>query len=188
MREIRRLVMDRDHEVGARHVDTKRLGAVLSVAWEKSHNQFTDTLLLPGVGPRTVQTLALVAEVIYGAPHRFDDPARFSFALGGKDGSPFPVPLTTYDESIAYLRTALDRSRAPGSDKLESLRTLTRFTQFVEQRYSRDVDIEYVKRREHAMSASYGGRTVFDRPAHANAPRTSSATQQMSLFDAQPDQ
>jgi len=185
MREVRRLVMDPAHQVGRRHVDEKRLAAVLTTAYERNVPEFTDALLLPGVGPRTMQALALVGEVIYGAPHRFDDPARFSFAHGGKDGSPFPVPLKVYDESIAFLRSALDRSAVERSEKLASLRKLTAFTEFVEQRYDRTVDTERVIQQERAMSPAYGGRTVFDQAVtKRHRPRKQSGPEQLSLFDS----
>ena len=96
--------MPRHHDVRAEDVDLKRLGAVLAVAYERDLKSFADLLLVQNLGPRTLQTLAMVAEVVHGTPVRFSDPARFSFALGGKDGHPFPVPLKTYDESIAVLR------------------------------------------------------------------------------------
>ena len=101
LREVRHLAMPRHHEVRAEDVDLKRLGAVLAVAYERDLKSFADLLLVENLGPRTLQTLAMVAEVVHGTPVRFSDPARFSFALGGKDGHPFPVPLKTYDESIA---------------------------------------------------------------------------------------
>ena len=81
---------------------------MLAVAYERDLKSFADLLLVENLGPRTLQTLALVAEVIHGTPSRFQDPARFSFALGGKDRHPFPVPLKTFDESIAVLRNSLD--------------------------------------------------------------------------------
>jgi hypothetical protein len=93
--EVRRLRMPAHHDVRAQDVDLKRLGAVLAVAYDRGLHDFAELLLLEKLGPRTLQSLALVAEVIHGAPTRFDDPARFSFAHGGKDGHPFPVPLKT---------------------------------------------------------------------------------------------
>ena len=96
--ELRRLVMPKHHDVRAGDVDLKRLGAVLAVSYERQLRDFASLLLVENLGPRTLQTLALVAEVVHGAPARFSDPARFSFALGGKDRHPFPVPLKTYDE------------------------------------------------------------------------------------------
>src|SRR5262249_17033107 len=99
--EARRLSMPRRHDVRAEDVDLKRLGAILAVAYEREFRDFASLLLLENLGPRTLQSLALIAEVVHGAHSRFSDPARFSFALGGKDRHPFPVPLKTYDESIS---------------------------------------------------------------------------------------
>ena len=115
-------------------MDSKRLGAVLALAYEKQYRDFVDALLLPGVGPRTVQSLALVSEVIWGGPSRFTDPARFAFAHGGKDGHPFPVPLAVYDESIAVLRRAVDKARIGRSDRLAGLQALGRMARRIEQR------------------------------------------------------
>src|SRR5215831_14445226 len=97
---MRYLRMPEHHEVRARDLNLKRLGAVLAVAYERDLHDFAELLLQEKLGPRTLQSLALVAEVIHGTPVRFSDPARFSFAHGGKDGHPFPVPLKTYDESL----------------------------------------------------------------------------------------
>ena len=91
------------HEVKAKNVNLKRLGSILALAHETDLQQFEDLLLLQGLGPRTIQSLSLVSEVIHGTPSRFSDPARFSFAHGGKDGHPFPVPTKVYDESINKL-------------------------------------------------------------------------------------
>jgi hypothetical protein len=93
LQHVRSLNMPRHHEVQPSDVDLKRLGAVLAVAYEREFHDFASLLLMEKLGPRTLQTLALVAEVVHGTPTRFSDPARFSFALGGKDGHPFPVPI-----------------------------------------------------------------------------------------------
>ena len=87
--EAQKLTLPLHHEVRAVNVDLKRLGAVLAVAYEREFRSFANLLLLENLGPRTLQTLALIAEVVHGAPSRFTDPARFSFALGGKDRHPF---------------------------------------------------------------------------------------------------
>jgi len=97
----------------------KRLGSVLALAYEREFRDFASLLLLETLGPRTLQSLALIAEVVHGAPTRFSDPARFSFSLGGKDRHPFPVPLKTYDESISVLRNSLDRARVGDKEKLD---------------------------------------------------------------------
>jgi hypothetical protein len=103
----RKLSMPAHHDVRAEDVDLKRLGAVLATAYERELRDFASLLLVEKLGPRTLQSLALIAEVVHGAPSRFSDPARFSFAMGGKDGHPFPVPVKVYDESIAVLRRSL---------------------------------------------------------------------------------
>src|SRR5215471_9549709 len=147
LQEAHRLCVPMRHDVRASDVDLKRLGAVLAVAYEREFHDFAELLLLEKLGPRTLQTLSLVAEVVHGAPTRFSDPARFSFALGGKDRHPFPVPLKTYDESLNFLRSALDRAKPNtlrtggdsdpvqfGREKLEAMRRLNRFVQMAEDR------------------------------------------------------
>ena len=176
--EVRHLKMPAHHDVQARDIDLKRLGAVLAVAYDRGLHDFAELLLLEKLGPRTLQSLALVAEVIHGAPTRFSDPARFSFAHGGKDGHPFPVPLKTYDESLTFLRNALDRAKPAsaasgseprvtserqfGKEKLDALRRLERFTRSVEKRYSPRADFDAIIEHERAISSSLDGRTVMD--------------------------
>ena len=109
--EVMKMKMPVHHDVRAKDVDLTRLGAVLAVSHDHKLRDFASLLLMENVGPRTMQTLAMIAEVIHGTPTRFADPARFSFALGGKDRHPFPVPLKTYDESIAVLRRSLDAAK-----------------------------------------------------------------------------
>jgi hypothetical protein len=156
------LAMPSHHDVRAQDVDLKRLSAVLAVAYERDLNDFASLLLLEKLGPRTLQSPALVAEVVHGAPVRFSDPARFSFAHGGKDGHPFPVPLKTYDASLSVLRTALDSARAGDGEKLAGMRRLDQFVRAVEERHQPEADFDAVIRHERSISASLGGRTVFD--------------------------
>ncbi len=146
----------------ADNVDLKRLGAVLAVAYERELRDFASLLLLENLGPRTLQSLALVAEVVHGTPTRFSDPARFSFAHGGKDGHPFPVPLKTYDESIGVLRSALDAAKLGDTDKLDGMKRLNTFVEAVEERYAPEADFGAVVAHERAISRSLGGRSVFD--------------------------
>lgn len=160
LREIRHLTMPRHHDVRREDVDLKRLGSVLAVAYEKELHSFADLLLTENLGPRTLQTLAMVAEVVHGTPVRFSDPARFSFALGGKDGHPFPVPLKTYDESISVLRSSLDKAKIDGGQKLEGFRRLDRFVNIVESRIQPEADFDAVLAHERRISPSLGGRTV----------------------------
>ena len=174
----RHLKLPAHHDVREKNVDLKRLGAVLAVAYERDLHDFAELLLLESLGPRTLQSLALVAEVVHGAPSRFADPARFSFAHGGKDRHPFPVPLKTYDESINFLRTSLDAAKLGDTEKLDGFRRLERFVRTVETQLKPQVDFDALIRHEHAISPSLDGRSVFD----DRKPRTASHSRQGSLF------
>ena len=179
---VRRLEMPMRHEVRAADVHARRLGAVLALAHERELRDFASFLLLEQLGPRTLQSLALVAEVIHGAPTRFDDPARFSFAHGGKDGHPFPVPLQVYDESIAVLRKAIDTAKLGHTDKLDGMARLDAFARGIERRRSPDADVDAVIAHERTLAPSLGGRTVFDdRPARRG--RSGAGPAQLSLFE-----
>jgi len=160
--ELQHMVMPRHHDVRAENVDLKRLGAVLAVAHERELHDFSELLLTENLGPRTLQSLALVAEVIHGAPSRFSDPARFSFAHGGKDGHPFPVPLKTYDETVAVLRRSLDSAKLEISEKSGGMKRLHDFVRNVENTREPVADFDKAIAHEHAISKSNGGRTVFD--------------------------
>lgn len=176
---VQQLLVPRRHDVRAEDVDLKRLGAVLATAYEREFRDFASLLLLENLGPRTLQSLALITEVIHGAPTRFSDPARFSFALGGKDRHPFPVPLKTYDESISVLRVSLDAAKLGDAEKLDGFRRLEKFTRVVEERYKPQADFDAAVSHEQVISHDYGGRSVFDdvkkRPADGRA-------RQLSLF------
>lgn len=177
LREARLLALPSHHEIRAENVDLKRLGAVLAVAHDKQLRDFASLLLLENLGPRTLQSLAFIAEVVHGTPTRFSDPARFSFAHGGKDGHPFPVPLKTYDESLAVLRRSLDRARLGDPEKMEGFARLDRFTRRVEQTRSPSADLDQVMEHERKVSPALGGRTVFDDG------KRKMRTQQLGLFD-----
>jgi len=176
--QIRHLQMPRHHEVRAEDVDLKRLGAVLAVAYERDLHSFADFLLTENLGPRTLQTLGMVAEVIHGTPVRFSDPARFSFALGGKDGHPFPVPLKTYDETIDVLRRSLNASKVDGREKLEGFRRLNKFVESVQHRLEPEADFSALLAHEKAISSSLNGRTVMDDRRRKRGPEDA----QMRLF------
>ena len=171
----RKLVAPQHHDVRAENVDLKRLGAVLAVAYEREFRDFASLLLLENLGPRTLQSLALIAEVVHGAASRLSDPARFSFALGGKDRHPFPVPLKTYDESLSVLRRALDQAKLGNSDKLDGFRRLDEFTRTIEHQCQPAADFDAVLAHERALSPALDGRSVFDdRRTKAAGARTSS--------------
>jgi len=162
--EARRLSMPRRHDVRAEDLDLKRLGAILAVAYEREFRDFASLLLLENLGPRTLQSLALIAEVVHGAQSRFSDPARFSFALGGKDRHPFPVPLKTYDESISALRRALDAAKVGDTDKIDGFKRLDRFVQAIQLRSALEANFDAVVAHERAISPQLDGRSVLDKP------------------------
>lgn len=161
MPELTRIVMPARHDVRAEDVDLKRLGSVLALAHENQVQNFEELLLLQGVGPRTIQSLALVSEVVHGTPSRFTDPARFSFAHGGKDGHPFPVPTKTYDETIQLMETAIEKAKIGATDKKEAIKNLSLVTQILEQNFLPNANFYKVIEKERREAYKYGGRTVF---------------------------
>lgn len=175
--EIRKITMPSHHDVRMENVDLKRLGSVLALAHEKQVPDFESLLLLEGVGPRTLQSLTLVSEIIHGTPSRFTDPARFSFAHGGKDGYPFPVPTKTYDQTIDILRGALEKAKLGASDKLEAVKNLTLAAQAIEKSFIPNANFYKVIEQEKRDAYKYGGRTVFGK---SKPPKNSG---QLGLFD-----
>lgn len=153
------LVMPAHHDVRAEDVLAPRLAASLAAAADRGPADFADLLAVPGVGARTVRALALVAEVVHGAPCRFTDPARFSFAHGGKDRHPFPVPIAVYDQTIGVLKDAVGKARLGADERLAALKRLDDQARTVERRSGPSV--ETVIAEERARSHSYGGRSVF---------------------------
>jgi hypothetical protein len=127
------LTMPRRHDVRPSDVLLRRLDATLAAVAERGPRDFADLLLVPGVGARTVAALAMVAEVVHGTPARFADPARYSLALGGKDGHPFPVPLDVYDETIRVLTHAVGQAKLGRDEKLAAIRRLDRQARAAEQ-------------------------------------------------------
>lgn len=177
LNDVRQLTMPRHHDVRAEDVDLKRLGAVLAVAHEREFHDFASLLLLEKLGPRTLQSLALVAEVVHGAPTRFSDPARYSFAHGGKDGHPFPVPLKTYDATLQILQRSLEAAKVGDTEKADGLRRLERFVRAVESSGAPVADFDKTIARERSISDSLGGRTVHSKPSGS-----SRSKDQLSLF------
>jgi len=177
-REVQKLLMPTHHDVRVEDVDLRRLGAVLAVSYQRQLHDFASLLLLENLGPRTLQSLALIAEVVHGTPTRFSDPARFSFALGGKDRHPFPVPLKTYDESLSVLRRSLDKAKLGDTDKIDGFKRLDGLVRTVEKRYAPVADFDRLVKHEHAISPSLDGRSVFDRVKQSR-PKLNA---QLSLF------
>lgn len=153
-------IMPSRHEVRAEDVDLKRLGGVLATAYESDPKDFESLLLTPGLGPRTLQSLTLVSEVINGTPSRFRDPARYSFAHGGKDGHPFPVPTRVYDESIRVLQGAIEKAKIGDREKMDCLNRLHATQLAIEKDCEPLADFDKTLAHEKAHSQEWGGRTV----------------------------
>src|SRR3954451_4465378 len=162
--DLPHLVMPAHHDVRFSDVFTRRLHATLAAAAERGPLDFPELLLTPGVGARTVQALAMVAEVVHGAPYRFADPARFSFAHGGKDRQPFPVPLRAYDETIRVLKSAVQQAKLGRDEEVQALKRLDDQARRLE-RTATGPSFEAHIATEMSRSASLGGRSVFGREA-----------------------
>lgn len=154
------LVMPDHHDVRASDVMARRLHGALAAAAEAGPRDFAELLAVPGIGARTVRSLAMVAEVIYGAPCRFADPARFSLAHGGKDRHPFPVPLKVYDKTISVLKSAVEQAKLGRDEKLGAIRRLDEQARRLEARVG-GPSFEAVVAEERRLSHAYGGRSVF---------------------------
>ena len=155
------LVLPAHHDVRPENVVERRLHATLAAAAERGPVDFADLLMVPGVGARTVRALALVAEVIHGAPCRFSDPARYSLAHGGKDRHPYPVPIRVYDRSIAVMKSAVVRARLGEAEELAAIKRLDAQARRLERHVQSGPSVGALIAEERARSPSYGGRSVF---------------------------
>jgi uncharacterized protein len=154
------LIMPEHHDVRSEDLIPRRLHAAFAAAADRGPQDFPELLLTPGVGARTVKALAMVAEVLHGAPCRFSDPARFSFAHGGKDRHPYPVPLKVYDETIKVLKQAVQKAKLGREEELGALKRLDEQARLLERRAT-GPSVEKVIADEMAASPEYGGRSVF---------------------------
>ena len=178
--EIRKVLMPRHHEVRVTDVDMKRLGTILAMAHDNQFEKFDDLLLLQGLGPKTLRSLTLVSEVIHGTPSRFLDPARFSFAHGGKDGHPFPVQTAVYDEAIHFLQDAVRKAKIGETEKKDSIKKLSDLLFRLEKDFVPNPGrFERYIQQERRESKDFGGRTVFD---DKKKKRKDSDDGQLSLF------
>ena len=155
------LIMPAHHDVRPDDVHVRRLRATLAAAADRGPRDFPDLLLTPGVGARTVKALAMVAEVVHGTPYRFDDPARFSFAHGGKDRHPYSVPLKVYDETIRVLKSAVANAKLGREEALGAIKRLDDQARVLEQRDAQGPTVQDIIAQERERSHLYGGRSVF---------------------------
>jgi hypothetical protein len=158
--QLPHLVMPAHHEVRPSDVFERRLHGTLAAAADRGPLDFPELLLSPGIGARTVQAVAMVAEVVHGAPYRFADPARFSFAHGGKDRHPFPVPLRVYDETIRLLKSAVQHAKLGREEELTALKRLDDQARRLERHVTGPSVHALIKQERHG-SPLYGGRSVF---------------------------
>jgi hypothetical protein len=158
--QLPHLVMPAHHDVRSSDVFSRRLHGTLAAAAERGPVDFPELLLTPGVGARTVQSLAMVAEVVHGAPYRFQDPARFSLAHGGKDRHPYPVPIRVYDETIRVLKSAVQKAKLGHTEEMEALRRLDDQARSLERTAS-GPSLEAFIAAERSQSRSFDGRSVF---------------------------
>lgn len=158
--EIAQMTLPTYCDVKAKDVDLKRLGSVLWLAQEQEVGTFEDLLLVQGLGPRTLQSLTLVSEVIHGTPSRFTDPARFSFAHGGKNSNPFPIATKIYDETIEILSNAVHRAKIGSPDKSNAIAKLHKIAKRAEEGFLPNDNFEAIKAKQNRDAWKYGGRTL----------------------------
>jgi hypothetical protein len=154
------LILPDHHEVRSSDVLLRRLHGNLAAAADRGPEDFSELLLTPGVGARTVRALAMVAEVVHGAPYRFSDPARFSLAHGGKDGHPFPVPLRVYDETIRVLKSAVQNAKLGQDEELGALARLDEQARRLE-RHAAGPSFPDLIAEEWQNSHEFGGKSVL---------------------------
>jgi len=154
------LVLPDHHEVRPNNVIERRLHGALAAAAEQGPKDFAELLLVPGIGARTVRALAMVAEVVHGAPCRFSDPARYSLAHGGKDRHPYPVPTRVYDHSIAVMKSAVRKAKLGQTEEFAAIRRLDEQARRLEREAS-GPSVEALIAEERIASHAFGGRSVF---------------------------
>jgi hypothetical protein len=154
------LVMPAHHDVRASDVFVRRLHGTLAAAAERGPKDFPELLLSPGVGARTVRSLAMVAEIVHGAPYRFQDPARFSLAHGGKDRHPYSVPIKVYDETLRVLKSAVEQASLGREERMGALKRLDDQARQLEPTAT-GLSFDAFVAVERSQSASLGGRSVF---------------------------
>ncbi len=127
-RRVEKLSLPAHHDIRGKEIRPENLKKILLSTYEKRPGNFEELLGIQGVGPRTIRALALISELVYGEKPSLRDPARFSFAHGGKDGHPYPVNRSVYDGTISFLNDAVSRAKIGRSEKLKAFKRLTAYT------------------------------------------------------------
>jgi len=183
MKEIQKILLPRHHQVKPSDINLKRLGAILALAYEGHNQDFETLLLLKGLGPKTIRSLTMVSEVVHGSPSRFSDPARFSFAHGGKDGHPFPVQTKVYDETIQELKHCLDRAKIDHTDKRKAFKKIHDLSVNLEHKFTPDPSkYNQIIEKERRESPKYGGRTAFGKSRPPTTRGKNEHPRQLKLF------
>lgn len=185
LRQLPKLNLPAHHEVRPTDVLLRRIHGTIAAAAERGPRDFAELLLTPGVGARTVQALALVGEVIHGAPCRFTDPARFSLAHGGKDRHPFPVPLKVYDETLRVMRQAVDQAKLGNDERLSAIKRLDAEARRLET--AAGATFDEILAEEERNTYAYGGMSVFgpEKPKPARQLDLFSETSERTTTEAQ---
>ena len=169
------LVMPKHHDVRPDDIIQRRLHGALAAAADRGPADFTELLLVPGIGARTVRALAMVAEVVHGAPCRFTDPARFSLAHGGKDRHPYPVPTLVFDRTIAVMKSAVQKAKLGNEEELAAIQRLDHQARQLEQTATTP-SLATLLAEERVRSHEYGGRSVLGwEPAPDTSPQSEKA-------------
>jgi uncharacterized protein len=126
LKKLKTLQLPRRHQIEVSDIHPDSISKIILSTYERQPENFEKLLGLPGVGPKTIRALSLISELIYGVVPSYRDPARYSFAHGGKDGIPFPVDRKTYDRSIEILSKAINKAKLTPTEKRETFQRLTR--------------------------------------------------------------
>ena len=161
IRECKKIKLPDQHDIKNNDVDLNRLGSVMHMAYNNGINYFDDLIMLKGTGPKTLKSLALVSEGIHGDSSRFEDPSRFAFAVGGKDGVPHPVDTKTYDKTIDMLQDSVEKSKLGYNDKSKALRRLHRATVKNEKGYTPTAFLEDILDLEWNHAEKNSGMTIM---------------------------
>jgi hypothetical protein len=128
LKRLKTLDLPARHQVDITDIHPDRMAKIFLSTYERQPENFEKLVGLEGVGAKTLRALSLLSELVYDVPVSFRDPARYSFAHGGKDGYPYPVDRKTYDKSIELLRHALDKARVGDREKLAAFKRLRDMT------------------------------------------------------------
>ncbi len=124
IKKIQTLKLPAHHPILPEDLNQKHLYRIFTKLYDRVPEDFETLIGMRGVGPKTIRALSLISELIYGQKPSFEDPARYSFAHGGKDGHPYPVDRENYDTSIEILKDAISQAKMGNREKMEAIKRL----------------------------------------------------------------